>query len=133
MELFGGGEAEVAHLRDGRDASHSRGALGHHEHPDGLDGAVLGLARSRCPARQRSPGGLDGVERVGLAVIAPGLAVGPVYLDDFDAASPQEPAEPSSIGSRPFDADLGHLSEGLEPAEQRLVAGDIGTERLGSD
>jgi hypothetical protein len=66
-------------------------------------------------------------------VIAPGLSVRPVYFDDFDAPSPQEPTEPSSIGPRPFDADLGHLSEGLEPAEQCLVAGGISTEGLGSD
>jgi hypothetical protein len=61
------------------------------------------------------------------------LAVGPVHLDDCNTASAQEPAEPGSIGTGPFDADLGHLSEVLEPAQQRLVAGGIGTERLGSD
>jgi hypothetical protein len=43
MELFRGGEAEVAHLRDGRVARHARGALGHDQNPDGLDRTVFGL------------------------------------------------------------------------------------------
>jgi hypothetical protein len=88
MELFRGGEAQVAHLRDGGDARHSCGALGHHQHPDGFHGAVFGLARTLGPARQRGSGSLDGVERVGLAVITPGLAIGSVHFDDFDTASP---------------------------------------------
>ena len=33
----------------------------------------------------------------------------------------------------PFDADLGHLAEALEPGQQRLVAGGVGREGLGAD
>jgi hypothetical protein len=45
----------------------------------------------------------------------------------------QEPGKPSPIGAGSFHADLGHLTEAFKPADQCLVAGSIGIERLGAN
>ena len=68
-----------------------------------------------------------------LPFIAPGLPVGSVDFYDLDALPPQEPGEPDPIGAGALDADFVHLAEALEPGQQRLVAGRVGTEGLGSD
>ena len=47
--------------------------------------------------------------------------------------APQGPGQPGAIGARPFDTDLGHLAEALEPGQQGLVAGGIGLEGLDAD
>ena len=96
-------------------------------------GPSLVLPASAGPTTDGGPGGLDGIERVGLALVAPGLPVGPVDLDDLDALPAQEPGPARPIGTGAFDADLGHLTEALEPDEQRLVASSVGIERLGAD
>ena len=133
MELVRGGDSQVTHLDDGLHPGLSGRALGHHQDPDGLDGTVLGLAQTRGPTADGGPGGLDRIEGIGLALVAPGLAVGSVDFDDLDTLPSQEPGESNSIGSGALDADLGHLAELLEPGQQCLVAGGIGIERLGAD
>ena len=72
-------------------------ALGHDEDPDGLDRAVSALGRSVGPARLRRPGGLDGVEGIGLAGLASGLAVLTVYFDDVDSGSGKVAGDAGSI------------------------------------
>jgi hypothetical protein len=125
MELVRGRVAQVTHLGDGLDPGVTGRALGHHKHPDGLDWTVLGLARARGPAAQCGPGRLDGIEGVGLAVVAPGLPVRPVDLDNLQALSPEEPGQSDAIGAGALDADLGHVAEPLEPGHQGLVAGGV--------
>ena len=66
-------------------------------------------------------------------MIASGLAVGPVHLDYLDPPAAQEAGQAHSIGAGAFHADLGHLTEPLEPAQQGLVASSIGRKGLGSD
>ena len=48
-------------------------------------------------------------------------------------ASPQGSRRPGAIGASPFDSDLGHLAEALEPGQQGLVAGSISREGFGAD
>jgi hypothetical protein len=119
MELFRGGEAEVAYLSNRLDPGAACRTLGHHEHPDGLDGAVLGLSRTRGPTREGSSSGFDRIKRIGLAMIASGLTVGAIDLHDLDAPSTQEASHPDPIGTGPFDSDLGHLAEPFEPTPDR--------------
>ena len=42
-------------------------------------------------------------------------------------------ARPGPIRTGALDADLGHVAEGLEPREQRLVAGRVGGKTLGAE
>ena len=88
-------------------------ALGHDEDPDGLDRTVSALGRSLGPARENGPGGLDGVEGVGLAAVASGLAVLTVHLDDLDPGSSEEPGDAGPIGTGPLYADLARLPRRL--------------------
>ncbi len=95
---------------------------------------VFGLGRTAGPTTDGRPSGLDGVERIGLALVATGLAILSIHLDHRDAlAASEESNQPGAVGAGALDADLGHLAETLEPGEQRLVAGGIGTEGLGAD
>jgi hypothetical protein len=66
-------------------------------------------------------------------VIATGLSIGAVDLDHFDALAAQEAGQTHPIRAGALHADLGHLAEGLEPAEKRLIASGISAEGLGSD
>jgi hypothetical protein len=87
-------------------------------HP-GLKGRALG--------HDQHPDGFDGVERIGLAAAAPFLSVRSVDFDDLDTHSAQIAGQPSSIGARALDADLGDVTEGLEPVQQRIVSGRVGS------
>ncbi len=66
-------------------------------------------------------------------MVAPGLTVGPVGLDHFDALATQESGQPHPIGTGTLDTDLLHLAELLEPGQQSLEAGGIGVEGLRAD
>ena len=85
-----------------------------------------------CPrtATQGSPGGLDGVEGVGLAGPPAVLAIGSVDFDDLDAHSAQVAGKARAIRTRALHADLDDFAEGLEPAQQRLVAVRVGGKAL---
>src|ERR1700736_5230781 len=133
MQLVRSGYSEVTHLDDGLDPGLSGRTLRHHEDSDGLNGTVLGLARSRGPTADGGPGGLDCIERIGLALVAAGLPVGAVDFYDLNALPPQEPREAGPIGAGALDADFGHLAESLEPDQQRFVAAGVSIERLGAD
>jgi hypothetical protein len=123
----------VAHLDDGLHSGLACRALGHYQNPDGLDGAVLGLARTRRSTADGGPCRFHCIEGVGLAVVAPGLSVLAVDLDHLDALAAEEPREPDAIGAGAFDSNLGDLAELLEPGQQRPVASRIGWERLGAN
>jgi hypothetical protein len=82
------------------------------------------------PARLRRPRGLDGVEGIGLAALAPTLAVLAVYFDDMDPCSGEETGHAGSIGPRLLHPNLGDLAEGFEPGQKIRIAAGIGPERL---
>ena len=133
MELVRGGDHQVAHLNDGLHPGLASRALGHHQHPDGLDGTIHCFAYSERSSADDGPGCFDGIEGVGLPVVASGLAVGAVDLDHLDATATQESGQSDAIRASALDADLVNLAEVLEPGQQRLVAGGISIERLGAD
>ena len=82
------------------------------------------------PARLCRPGGLDGVEGIGLAALTPGLAVLAVHLNDVDPCSGEVTSDAGPIGPRPFHPDLADLPEGLEPGQQIRIAVGVGPKRL---
>ena len=129
-ELLGGGVAEVAHLDEGLGSCLAGRALGDDKDPDRLDCAVPGLRAAARSTAEGGPGGFDGVEGIGLAAATALLSIGSVDLDDLDAPSSQVASQAGPIRARALDADLGHVPEGLEPGQQRLVAGGVGLEAL---
>ncbi len=70
---------------------------------------------------------------VGLAGLAPGLAVLAVHLDDVDSCSGEEAGEAGPIGARPLHADLADVAEGLKPGQQSRVPVGVGPEGLGAE
>ena len=118
---------------DGPEPTLSSRALGHEQRPDGLDVAVSGLGCAGAAAAQHSPGRLDGVGGVRLALGPAHLAVGPVDLDHLDAGASEEPPEPGSIGAGALHAHLGDRPESSHPLEQCRVALGRGHERLHSE
>ena len=85
------------------------------------------------PARLRGTGGLDGVERIGLAALAPGLAVLAVHFDDVDSRSGEVTRDAGPIGPGAFHSDLGDLTEHVQPGQQGRVAVGVGPKRLGAE
>ena len=57
------------------------------------------------------------------------LAIRPVDLEDLDAHPAQVTGQARAIGPGALDADLGDVTEGLEPAQQCLVAGELVSKR----
>ncbi len=133
LQLVRGTEGELAHLGQRLDARPSSRAFGDDEDPDGLDRTVPALGRSLGAARENGPGGLDGVEGIGLAAVVSGLAVLAVHFDDVDAGPSEEAGDARPIGPRPFHPDFSDVAEGFEPGEQGRVALGIGPERLGAE
>jgi hypothetical protein len=77
------------------------------QRPDRLHVPVPGLRRPASPARQRRPGCLDGIQRVGLPGPPAGLAAGPVHLDHRHPRRPQEPGQARSAGAGALHPDPG--------------------------
>jgi hypothetical protein len=123
----------VAHLGERGGARHSGRALGHHKRADGLDRTVSGLGDRSRFATERGSSSLDRVEGVGLAAASSLGPVRSVDLDDRDLGLAQELGQPRPIRAGALDAHLGHLAEGLEPGEQRLVAPRRRRERCGAE
>jgi len=75
-QLLGGGGDQAAELVEGPDPVLAGAGAGHPQYADGLHAAVSRLGQALGAARQGCSGGLDRVERIGLAGPAPLLAVG---------------------------------------------------------
>jgi hypothetical protein len=80
-QLIGGAETEVAQLIETTGAGLTSRAKRHHQHPDRLHVAIGGLRHAVRASAQRGAGCFDGIDAVGLAVTASGLAVGAIDLD----------------------------------------------------
>ena len=89
------------------------------------------LAGPRSPAADGGTGRLDRIEGVGLTVVAAGLAVRPIDLDNLQASPPKEPGEAHPIGTGSLDTDPAHLAKLLEPGQQRPEAGGVRWEGFG--
>jgi hypothetical protein len=86
-QLIGGGVDELTDLVHGLGSRFSCAAPDHHESADSFDVAVASLGHAEGPSGQRGPGRCYGIERVGLSLPGPLLAVGPVDFDDDEALS----------------------------------------------
>src|SRR5205823_3301114 len=81
-QVIGAGQEQRPGLVDRPGAFCCGAALGNHQGADGLDRAVPAFWLSAGPPGLGGPGRADGVQRVGLALPAPVLAVRAVYLHD---------------------------------------------------
>jgi hypothetical protein len=133
LELVGRAVGELTHLDESLHPSGARRALGDEQDAQRFDPAVAALGPPDRFSRQGGSGRFHRVEGVGLACVATGLAVRAVDLDHDDAGPRQEAGEASAIRTRAFDTHLGECPEGLEPGQQRLVAGWVRLEGLGSE
>ena len=80
---------------------------------------ALGMAA--LAGQDRSGGGL-GIDRVGLAPPAAGLAVGAVDLNHDLALRAQEASQPGPIAAGPFHPAGCHLAKSAGPVQQRPIA-----------
>jgi hypothetical protein len=108
-------------------------ALGDHQRPDRLDGAVPALGRAAGPAGLGGPGGADGIQRIGFALPAAVLAVGAVHLHDPDAGGRHVAGQACAVAAGPFDPDQAYSAEPAQPAEQTGVAGRADRELLDAE
>jgi hypothetical protein len=129
-QLIGGGVDELADLIDGLGSRLPGAAARHHEGTDGLDVAVAALGHAEGTSGQGGPGRFYGIERIGLSLTRPLLAVGSVDFDDDEALSTKVTGEAGSIRARAFHPDQGDLSECAHPATEQLVAGQVGGKGL---
>ena len=108
----------MAHLDEGLDLALSGGALGHGEHPDGLDGTVHRFGRPARPAEDGA-GRLHGVDGIGTAVPATRLAALAVDLDYLYALLSQEPRQPGPVGACP---SIPTFATSPKPSSQASIA-----------
>jgi hypothetical protein len=88
--------------------------------------AVARLGHDRHLSGLHRPGGGGSVDRVGLAQVAPGLAVGPVDLLDDLALGGKEAGQGGAGGAGALHAPGDDLAEPPRPDEQVVVAGGGG-------
>jgi hypothetical protein len=101
-----------------------------HQRADRLHRAVAALRRAAGPAGLGSPGGTDGIQRIGLALPAAVLAVRTVHFHDPDAGRGDVAGQARPIAAGPFDADQADGPEPAQPAEQAGVPARGGGELL---
>ena len=70
-----------------------------------------------------------GVDGVGLAALAAGLAVRAVHLDHLDARRGEVASQAGAVAAGAFDADTAHGAPGGQPGGQLAVAGGVRRER----
>ena len=80
------------------------------------------------PASLGGAGGGLGVDRVGLALLAPCLAIRPVDLDQLDPGHPQMQRQTGPVGPGALDPDLVQLAVRAQPRQQQPIAGRGGRE-----
>jgi len=81
---------------------------------------------------ERGPGGGHGIDGIGLALPAAGLAVGPVDLDHRHALGVQVAGQAGPVGASALDPDQDHRAEGTQPGQQGGIPGGGGGELLGA-
>src|SRR5690606_29543223 len=117
-QVVGGGDDEGLDPALGVGALIDRAAAGDPQVPQRLDPSVTLFGDAGPLPGQRGPGGLDGVDRVGLALEPAGLAVGPVDLDHQDFLPVQQPGQPGAVGTGPLDTDTHQLPERAHRSEE---------------
>jgi hypothetical protein len=129
-DVVGASRDQGPHLVDGGGAVPAGGTFGDHQRADGLDQAVTALEPAGRRARLGRSGRADRVERVGLALAAPGRAVSPVDLDHRHPGCPGQAGQASTVGPGALDPDPVQRSETVQPGQKRPTPGRGGRERL---
>jgi hypothetical protein len=99
------------------------GALEDHQRADCLHRAVPAPGGAGRPAGLGGPRGADGIERIGLALPAPVLAVSPVHLHDPYPGGRQVPGQARTVAAGPFDPGRAHRPESTQPGQQAGIPG----------
>nr|WP_237109613.1 hypothetical protein [Nonomuraea sp. MG754425] len=107
-------------------------ASGDAQVPQRLDAAVALLGGAGAVAGECGLGGLDRVDRVGLALEPSGFAVGPVDFDHVDVLGLQQAGQAGSVDAGAFDPDPCQVPEGAHPGQQGGVSGWGGGELFGA-
>ena len=105
-------------------------ALGDHQRADRLDRAVPALDAPRARPDLGGAGSADGVERVGLALAAAVLPVGPAGLHDPDTSRGDVAGQAGAVAAGTFDPGQAHGPEPAQPAQQAAGSGRGGRELL---
>ena len=121
----GGGRPQLTELAQRGAARLDRAVAGDLQLTDRLNrtGRVLG-DHPRLAGQDLARGGL-GVDGVGLAAPAAHVRVRLVDLDHRDACGAQKAGQSSAVGAGGLHTHRDDRPEGLEPGEQRLVAGEV--------
>jgi len=127
-QRLGGGDDQRLHLGLCLGAGGDRAAPGDPQDAQRFDPTGAALRDAGSAAGLSGPGGGFGVDRVGLALPAAGLAVGPVDLDHLDAGHPQVQRQPRAVGPGALDPDLVQLTMRTQPRQQPGIAGRGGRE-----
>ena len=132
-QVIGPGQDQGPGLVDGLGSLGAGAALGDHQRADRLHGAIAALRRAAGPAGLGGAGGADGVQRVGLALPAPVLAVRAVHLDDPDTGRGDVAGQAGAVAAGAFDPDQADGPEPAQPAQQAGISGRGGRELLDAE
>ena len=127
-QLRGGVDEQRADLAPGGLLGLDRGSAGDVQRPQRLDAGPLRVGRG-LPGQHRS-GCAVGVQRVGLAPLAPLSGPGPVDLHHGDADLGQRSADPGAVAAGALDADRLQRAVTAQPGHRLPVAGFGGGELL---
>ena len=125
FERLGGGDEEAVDLVVCLCAGLDRGAARDGEHADRLDGAVVGFGHGGGVAGEGAARRGCGVDGVGFADAAAGLAVGAVHLHHTDAGRGEVARQAGAVAAGAGYADTAHGT----PGGQLAVAGGVRRER----
>ena len=124
----GGGDDQRLHPRLGHGPGRDCGAARGPQRAQRVDLPAAGLRDAGGPTGLGGPGGGLGIDRVGLALPAAGLAVRAVDLDQLHPDPLQIPSQPGAVDPGPLDPDPHQLPEPAQPAQQSGVTGRGGRE-----
>jgi hypothetical protein len=127
-QRFGGGDDQRLDLTLRVGALVDRAAAGDPQRGQGLHRATAPLGQPVGAPGLGGPGGGLGIQRVGLAVPAPGRPVGAVDLDHGHPGLVEVCGQFGAVAAGAFDTDQHQLSERAQPGQQRGIPGRGGRE-----
>jgi hypothetical protein len=93
--------------------------------PDHFHGALVGFRDRRGCAGQHRPGGVFGIEHIGLAAAVAVLAVGTHHLHHIVTGPAHRRGQTTAVGTGAFDPESRRETELAGPGHQRPVSGTV--------
>jgi hypothetical protein len=121
-QIIGAGQGECPGLVERLDPFGAGAAPGDHQHADRLHRAIAALRRATGPPGLGRPGGADGIQRVGLALTTPVLAVGAVHLHDPHTGGCHMAGQARAVTAGAFDPGQADSPEPAQPVQQPGIA-----------